>query len=771
MTTLEGSHGHAVQFYDTEVYLHEVVAEFLAGGLDAGQPALVIATPQHRDGFASRLRERGVDVDAAQRDGRLVLRDAAETLRLFCAEAAPDEARFFEVVGELLRETQSARVYGEMVDLLWRDGRAAAAVRLEELWNELGKRQRFALLCAYPMSNFGGEEHTAHFASICAAHTLVHPSESVSTLGGDEQLRRIALMQQRAESLEAEVAQRRALEEALRRTEEENRFLLAATTILNQSLDYQTRLRELAALALPRLADWCAVDIVRDGGGYERVAVAHVDPQCARVAAELQGVYPDRDSDPVIHVLREAVLHRVDQASPADAAAYAHDSQQYAAFRTLGAGSLLTVPMTVGTRSLGAITFGSRKPRDLGNDVALAIELARRAAIALENARLYHYAEQANRAKDEFLATLSHELRTPLTAILGWANMLRAGDVEPSMMATALDTIDRSARAQAALIDDILDLSAVITGKFVLQQELIDLTPLVVNAIETVRLAAAAKRLRLDLTRPAEPLLVSGDATRLQQIAWNLLSNAIKFSEPGGAVAIDLVADGGKARLTVRDAGIGIDAAFLPHVFEPFRQAEPASTRRHGGLGLGLAIVKHFTEMHGGSIDAASGGTGRGATFTVTLPLAVQPEEAKESLVPRRGRADLRGAMVLVVEDDAETRALIAAVLRTCGADVKTAASVSEACQLLGAVRPDVIVSEVAMPERDGFSLVHYLRTSGGALREVPVVALAPLRREGDEERILAAGFHACAAKPLEPVPLTHTVAAMYRRAAAARPN
>jgi CheY-like chemotaxis protein len=334
--------------------------------------------------------------------------------------------------------------------------------------------------------------------------------------------------------------------------------------------------------------------------------------------------------------------------------------------------------------------------------------------------------------------------------------MLRMGPLDPAVTATALETIERSAQTQAALIDDILDLSKVVTGKMSLQLDLVDLVKTVEGAIETVRLAATARRVTVEFTPPDAPAFVAGDPTRLQQIAWNLLSNAIKFSNPDTAVAVAIEQTSSTVKLIVRDAGVGIRAQFLPHVFEAFRQAEASTTRTYGGLGLGLAIVKYFAELHGGSVHAESEGHGRGATFSVSLPLV-----AGHSAVPREVQAvvDLRGMSVLLVEDDADTRTMIATVLHARGADVRIASSVAQACTMLEDGAVDLILTDIAMPERDGFSLVRHLQRDGNGLSKIPVIALTALGRPEDEANILAAGFRAYARKPIEPQRLTELVA------------
>src|SRR6185436_9766241 len=288
--------------------------------------------------------------------------------------------------------------------------------------------------------------------------------------------------------------------------------------------------------------------------------------------------------------------------------------------------------------------------------------------------------------------------------------------------------IERSARTQATLIDDLLDLSRVVTGKLTLQTELVDLTSIIASAVATQRLAAEAKGIAVNVRTGDERAVVMGDPTRLQQIVWNLLSNAIKFSDTGAVVTIELERDVDRARILVRDDGRGISPEFLPHVFEPFRQADGASTRRHGGLGLGLAIVKYLTELHGGTVSASSRGDGRGATFMIALPLALR--RSVEADAPVRDEiVDLRGTSVMLVDDDAPTRDLVVAMLRRCGADVCAADSVLAAREMLSVRTPHVIVTDIAMPGHDGFALLEHVRSRADA---IPVVALTASAPAGD---------------------------------------
>ena len=380
--------------------------------------------------------------------------------------------------------------------------------------------------------------------------------------------------------------------------------------------------------------------------------------------------------------------------------------------------------------------------------------------------------ERASRAKDEFLATVSHELRNPLNAILGWTRMLRAGKLDAMRAARALETIERNAKMQASLVEDMLDVSRIITGKLMLKVGAVDLRTVVTAAYETVRLAADAKQITVALDVDADVDLAAGDPERLQQVVWNLLSNAIKFTPCGGTVTVRTRRDGGEVVLTVEDDGQGMEAAFLPFVFDRFRQADSTSTRVHGGLGLGLAIVRHLVELHGGTVSVASDGIGKGSTFTVRLPLrapataelpearagGVDEEAAATATAVLGGEAQLAGVRVLVVDDEPDARELLAAVLAHHGAAVTAAASVAEALAAVQESAPDVVVSDIGMPDADGYELARRLRRLPDARRDTPALALTGFARPEDGARASEAGFDAHMAKPVDPVALVELV-------------
>jgi PAS domain S-box-containing protein len=379
-------------------------------------------------------------------------------------------------------------------------------------------------------------------------------------------------------------------------------------------------------------------------------------------------------------------------------------------------------------------------------------------------------AERANRIKDEFLATLSHELRTPMTAILGWAQILRAGGKDADETERGLEVIERNARTQSQIIEDLLDMSRIISGKVRLDVQQVDLQEVIEAAVSTVRPAADARGIRLQTVLDSRIGPVRGDANRLQQVMWNLISNAIKFTPRGGRVQVALERINSHVEISVSDTGQGISPEFLPFVFERFRQADASSTRRHGGLGLGLAIVKQLIELHGGSVHAKSPGESQGSTFIVILPLSVvQTPRTDEEVHPRvpRGTAasdelSLRGVKVLVVDDEPDARDLVARLLESRGAQVLRAASAAEAMDVLVQFAPDVIVSDIGMPAMDGYEFMRQLRSRSSAEgSSIPAIALTAFARSEDRTRSLLAGYQLHVAKPVEPAELVASVATL----------
>jgi len=391
-------------------------------------------------------------------------------------------------------------------------------------------------------------------------------------------------------------------------------------------------------------------------------------------------------------------------------------------------------------------------------------------------------AEQANRLKDEFLATASHELRTPLTAVVGWSRLLRTGKLDAENSARALESIERNATLQTKLIDDLLDVSRIITGKLTLDRRPLEIAHVVSDAVNTVRPAADAKNIAIETSFDAEAEPVLGDANRLQQVVWNLLSNAVKFTPKNGRIEVALQRVNSEVQVSVGDSGEGISSEFLPYVFDRFSQGDGKSTRSHSGLGLGLAIVRQLVELHGGTVKAHSDGPGRGATFEMRLPvLSINLVPGSKSALSHSTLAGARttdglsiecpprldGVRVLVVDDDFDTRQMLKAVLSECQADVITASSAAEAIKEIEQRKPDVLVSDLGMPEQDGYELIKQVRKTESAdnAARVPAVALTAYAKAEDRVRALAGGYQVHLAKPVEPAEFVLVVANLAGRA------
>ena len=569
------------------------------------------------------------------------------------------------------------------------------------------------------------------------------------------------LTEERDRLLAAEQAARADAEASARRA----RFLAEASELLSSSLDRGATIDSLARLAVPAFADWCLVHLNEPVGG-RRLHAAGADADGVRVAEALERLAPALELPallPLIERMREGEPLLV----PEIGAAWLEGLQL---LQQLSPRSVMVVPLIARGRTVGTLSFvTTRSDRRYGApDLALARDLAQRAAVAVDNARLYAEAEGANRAKDQFLATLSHELRTPLTAMLGWVLMLRSGRLSGDEAAGALASIERNTRVQAQLINDLLDVSRIVAGKLTIEKRPVDLRVLIEQALESVRRETEGPRHVVTCTIDPEAAWVSGDAVRLEQVLVNLLGNAAKFTPEGGHIDVRLDRHEGQARLRVIDTGQGIEPAMLPHIFESFRQGDSSSTRRHGGLGLGLAIVRRLAALHGGRVEATSAGRGQGATFTVHLPLLAheaRPVPALPAADTRRPREEgglprLDRVKALVVDDHDDSRRFVKSALTDSGAEVLVADSVDAALEVLGRTYVDVVVSDIGMPGADGYDLIARMRemerAHGG---RIPAVALTAYAGEDDRDRALAAGFTAHVTKPVSPAGLVRIVA------------
>jgi len=547
---------HVVQFYESESDLCDAVCRFLSPGFRDGRPLIVIARPNHCSSFSNCLRQQDCDVDGAIRSGQLLQLDASQTLATFMKGSLPDRDLFFESISRVLEKSRIGReqseilAYGEMVDILWRDGNHSGALRLEELWNELAETHPFRLLCAYAADGFSAEAHPK-FESICRTHTQVLPVEDYTT---PQHLH--SFFQAIVESAE--------------------------DAIISKTLD-------------GIISSW--------NPGAERLFGYSASEVIGRpITILIPSDHPDEEP---------RILERLRRGERIE---------HYETRRVRKDGTLIDISLTVSPiiDDDGHIIGASKIARDITQRKRLEEEHKN---LLLREQAARKDAETANRVKDEFLAILSHELRTPLNAIVGWAGILESGQAMEHV-GRAAEVIKRNAFLQERLIEDLLDMAGIVTGKITVRTERVDLCALVTAAVESLRLGAARKGIGIEFEAGDSEYIVTGDADRLHQVVWNLLSNSIKFTPAKGTIQLRLQSAGSNIELEIADNGQGIDPQFLPFVFERFRQGEQTTTRRHSGLGLGLALVRHIVELHGGSVVAASPGLGHGSTFTVRLPAA-----------------------------------------------------------------------------------------------------------------------------------------------------
>jgi PAS domain S-box-containing protein len=529
------------------------------------------------------------------------------------------------------------------------------------------------------------------------------------------------------------------------RAEDGLRFLADATTALSESLEYRRTLSDVAALTARTIADWCVIDLLAHDRSPPWLCVAGSDPQRTEMARRFVSTGASHLSPMFHHEGTHEARLEMRETDPCDASPLSLPLIEPILVRGTPIGSLRLARWTSG-RPFDALDGG------------LASDLARRIGLFIENARLYEVSqaeraalEAAARTKDEFLAVLSHELRSPLHTTLGWAQMLRTGNLEPQTFEVALETIERSARAQVRLVDDLLDVSSIVTGKLRLKVGPVDLVEVVRASVEAVQPACVAKAIDLQLELPAEGAPMRGDPARLQQVVWNLLSNAIKFTPKNGHIRVSLERADDLVRLAVADDGAGIESEFLPFVFDRFRQANSSATRSYGGLGLGLSIVRNLVELHGGRCWADSPGLRQGTTVTIELPIAPTAVRAALAVEGETPAPMLEGTRVMVVDDLAESRALFQIALERAGAQVRVAASVAEAVEQMAASRPDVLVSDIGLPGESGYDLIRRVRQSDDpAMREMPAIALTAYASESDRRACLEAGFNMHLAKPID---------------------
>jgi PAS domain S-box-containing protein len=555
-------------------------------------------------------------------------------------------------------------------------------------------------------------------------------------------------------------------------------FLSQASEVLMSSLHYETTLKSVARLTVPFLADYCLIHRLEVNGQLRMVAAVHDNPHKQPLLDEFAHRYQVEMQNPnnlIAQVLRTGEALLVSEAPSTLAKSVNHNSRLLELYDQLNPKSLIIIPLTARKQMLGILVLAMAESNRCydRSDLSLALELSRRAATAMDNAQLYHKAQESNRLKDEFLLTLSHELRTPLNAIVGWANMLVSRNMSERLFRQAIETIEQKARAQVRTICDLLDLSCLLTGTLRLNPTWVELGAIVKDAIATLKLAFEAKSIQLNCRIDPSLGVLRGDSKYLRQVVWHLLSNAIKFTPNGGQVEIYLTKVDNYAQIQVSDTGEGIHPDFLPYVFDCFRQADASTTRRHTGMGLGLALVRQMIELHGGTVEASSDGEGKGATFTVKLPLAsvfegsslhpdgVTEEERRASRHPLR----LEGLQLLVVDDETHSREAIASILAEYGADAIAVATIHEALQVLECFQPDLVIRSNNMLELDASWLLSRMRhlsvEKGG---QIPIVALSTDVGQEDVTGVRSAGIEMHVAKPIAADELAGIVATLTGR-------
>jgi signal transduction histidine kinase/CheY-like chemotaxis protein len=565
----------------------------------------------------------------------------------------------------------------------------------------------------------------------------------------------------------------RSREEQLAARQADLEFLFEAGELLGSSLDYQSTVTRLTRLLVPRLADFCVV--WPNGVALDDLPIAHRDPNKLDLLRAALRHFPwPEGAHSHAEVIRTGEPVLVESTSTGFMEAVAQSPEHLALLQQLGARSWLAVPLRIKANTIGTITLvWSDSARRYGaSDLFLVRELARAAASAIDNAQLYELAraeraraEAATRAKDEFVAVVTHELAAPLNVIIGWVRLLRSGSLPESRREHALGVIERNANAQSQLVADLLDISRVLTGRVRLNPAQVHLGNLLTLVLEDARLALESKRLELHSDITELDTTLRGDAERLRQIIWNLLLNAIKFTPKGGRIWISLRRSESDLELSVKDTGVGIEAEFLPHVFDSFRQYDSKTSQRRGGLGIGLAITKHLVDLHGGSVVARSDGVGHGASFLVRLPVSavfsttIGVTRVPATTPPNRRQPmhheALTGVSVLIVDDEDDARELLRAVLESCNMEVHDAGGAREALAIVENRRIDVIISDIGMPDEDGYFLIRGVRALGATEKSnIPAIALTAFSRNEDRTRALLEGFNAHMAKPAEPAEL-----------------
>jgi PAS domain S-box-containing protein len=711
-----GDHVHLLQFYENDSFLVDTVSRFIGPALENGDAVVVIATQPHRDGLGEQLEARAHDLASARAQGRYLCLDAAETLAKFMVNGWPDETRFAEVVGDVIARAAAdhrrVRAFGEMVGVLWAQGQRDAAIRLEQLWNDLAGRLPFSLLCAYRLAEFGSEADGPPFRRICGEHSHVFPAESYAGLdSAEERLRAIAQLQQKGRALDHEIALRKKAEQTLTAQREHTDQLQTWLAAIVESSDDAVIGKTLDGI----VTSWNAA--------AERIFGYTADEM---IGSSISRLLPHDRQEELSAIL--AAIRRGDRVEHFETERVRKDGQR------------IHVSLTVSPikDAQGHLIGASKVARDVSER------------------------KRAETAKDEFLAMLGHELRNPLAAV---QSALTAARLDPSRREQALDIARRQAMQLQRLVDDLLDVARVTRGKIQLNKERIFLTSVVECALESARTEIEDRGHSVSISLPAD-IRVDVDAGRMEQVLVNLLMNAAKYTLPGGR--IEIIAEGGDDEivLSVRDNGMGINAELLPHVFDLFSQADRSLDRSQGGLGLGLALVRRIVELHGGRVEARSDGCGKGAEFVVRLPAPLGPEPTPLEAAPDAGGAGQRTvkARVLIVEDNVDAAESLAMLLHVLGHRVDVAHDGLAALAAMEQTRPDVMLVDIGLPGIDGFEVARRARRLPVGAQTL-LVALTGYGQDSDKEQARAAGFDHHLTKPIEIDALKELVARLDRSA------
>jgi signal transduction histidine kinase/DNA-binding response OmpR family regulator len=557
--------------------------------------------------------------------------------------------------------------------------------------------------------------------------------------------------EERTQLLEAEQLARHQAEEAQR----DLAFLGEASSVLAGSLDYQTTLERVAELAVPRVADFCVVDLVDGDGRVHRVVTAHRDPKMRRMMRVLERTYKPTadDGKPMDRAIRDARPELVERVTDEWLVASARDEEHLKIARKLAPTSIMVVPLIARGHAFGVITLALVQPqrRYTHSDLALAEDLARRAAAAIDNARLFREVQDAGRTKDEFLAMLAHELRNPLAAISSAIFAInQSGSADPRT-AHFRSVVERQTLHLSRLVDDLLDVSRITQGKIELRRQKVDLKAVIHQALDATRPLIEARDHHLRVELPDEPMYLHADPTRLEQVLANLLNNAAKYTEPGGYISLTADIRDGEAWVCVRDSGVGISPELLPRVFELFTQSDRTLDRSQGGLGIGLALVRNLIQLHGGDVTAYSQGPGTGSEFAIRLPLQHQStrSEGEERRLKAHRRLTGNPHRILIVEDNRDAAETLCEILEAWNYEVRTASDGPSGLQAARDFHPDVVLLDIGLPLMDGYQVARTLRDEGDD--ETLLVALTGYGHEEDRRRSREAGFDLHLTKPVSP--------------------